>query len=189
MEKIQWRISVPIFRNTVILKQLGLAIGIPFGLVALVIGLASGKSVYTLYGLGLIAALLLLSWLFIMVIHRGKYEAEFLLDQKGVLCRTQEKQAKKNRIVNGMTVAFGVLSGKPAAAGAGMLAQSRQEVFLRWAHVAKVKYRPKNRTILLRGGFSEQIALFCTAENYPQIAHEVALHTTRFKKGRPESGR
>ena len=63
MEKIQWQISVPIFRNTVILKQLGLTIGIPFGLVALVIGLSSGKSVYTLYGLGLIAALLFFTWL------------------------------------------------------------------------------------------------------------------------------
>lgn len=27
MEKIQWEINVPIFRNTVILKQLGIAIG------------------------------------------------------------------------------------------------------------------------------------------------------------------
>ena len=95
MEKIQWQISVPIFRNTVILKQLGLAIGIPFGIVALVIGLTSGRSVYTLYGLGLIAALLLLSWLFIVVVYRGRYEAEFVLDDKGVLCRTQAKQAKK----------------------------------------------------------------------------------------------
>jgi len=107
MEKIQWQISVPIFRNTVILKQLGLAIGIPFGIVALVIGLTSGRSVYTLYGLGLIAALLLLSWLFIVVVYRGRYEAEFVLDDKGVLCRTQAKQAKKNRIVNAMTVALG----------------------------------------------------------------------------------
>ena len=169
VEKIQWQISVSIFRNTVILKQLGLAIGIPFSLVALVIGLSSGKSVYTLYGLGLIGALLLLSWLFIVVVYRGKYEAEFVLDQKGVLCRTQAKQAKKNRIVNGLTVVFGLLSGKPAAAGAGMLAQSRQEVFLRWNRVTKVKYRPGSRTILLRGGWTENIALFCADENYEQI--------------------
>lgn len=47
-EEVSWQISVPIFRNTVILKQLGLAIGIPFGVVALVIGLTSGKSIYTL---------------------------------------------------------------------------------------------------------------------------------------------
>ena len=182
MEKIQWQISVPIFRNTVILKQLGLAIGIPFGLVALVIGLSSGKSVYTLYGLGLIAALLLLFWLFIVAVYRGKYEAEFVLDGKGVLCRTQAKQAKKNRIVNGLTVVLGLLSGKPAVAGAGMLAQSRQEAFLRWNRVTKVKYRPKSRTILLRGGWTEQIALFCADENYPQIEREVMLRTTHLEK-------
>ena len=57
MEKLQWQISVPIFRNTVILKQLGLAIGIPFGLVVIVVALASGKSVYAIYGLALIAVL------------------------------------------------------------------------------------------------------------------------------------
>ena len=182
MEKIQWQISVPIFRNTVILKQLGIAIGIPFGLVALVIGLASGKSVYALYGLGLIAALLFFTWLFIMAVYRGKYEAEFVLDDKGVLCRTQAKQAKKNRVVNALTVVLGLLSGKPAAAGAGMLAQSRQEVFLRWNHITKVKYKPKSRTILLRGGWTEQIALFCADENYPQIEHEVMLRTTHLRK-------
>jgi hypothetical protein len=31
-EKIEWSIDVPIFKNLVILKQLGIAIGIPFGL-------------------------------------------------------------------------------------------------------------------------------------------------------------
>ena len=169
MEKIQWQISVPIFRNRVILKQLGLAIGIPFGLVALVIGLTSGKSVYALYGLGIIVVLLFLTWRFIMAVYRGKYEAEFVLDGKGILCRTQAKQAKKNRIINSLTVVLGLLSGKPAAAGAGMLAQSRQEVSLRWNRVTRVKYKPKSRTILLRGGWTENIALFCADENYEQV--------------------
>ncbi len=177
MEKIQWQICVPIFRNTVILKQLGITIGIPFGLVALVIGISSGKSVYSLYALGLIGLLIFLTWLFIMAVYRGKYEAEFVLDDKGVLCRTQAKQAKKNRIVNTMIVALGLLSDKPTAAGAGMLAQSRQEVFLRWKRITKVKYKPKSNTILLRGGWTENIALFCAAENYSQIEHEVILRT------------
>ena len=181
MEKIQWQISVPIFRNTVILKQLGIAIGIPFGLVALVIGLASGKSVYALYGLGLIAALLFFTWLFIMAVYRGKYEAEFVLDDKGVICRTQAKQAKKNRVVNALTVVLGLLSGKPAAAGAGMLAQSREEVFLRWNRVTKVKYKPKSHTILLRGGWTEQVALFCTEDNYSPVEREVMACTIHLR--------
>jgi hypothetical protein len=184
MEKIQWQISVPIFRNTVILKQLGIAIGIPFGLVALVIGLASGKSVYALYGLGLIAALLFFTWLFIMAVHRGKYEVEFVLDDKGVLCRTQAKQAKKNRITNALTIVLGLLSGKPAVAGAGMLAQSRQETLLKWKCVTKVNYKPKSHTILLRGGWTEQVALFCTEDNYAPVECEVMARTIHLREKR-----
>lgn len=169
IEKMEWSISVPIFSNTIILKQLGIAVGIPFGLVVLVIGLTSGKSVYALYGLGLIAVLLFLTWLFIMMVYRGKYEVEFVLDKKCVICRTQSKQAKKNRTINALTVMLGLLSGRPAAAGTGMLAQSRQEGSLGWKRITRVKYKPKSRTILLRGGWTDQIALFCTDENYKQV--------------------
>ena len=172
---MQWQISVPIFKNTVIVKQLGLAVCIPFGLAALVIGFTSGK----LYGLGLVAALLFFTFIFVMAVYRGKYEAEFVLSDKGVICRYQAKQAKKNRIVNALTVALGLWSGKPTAAGAGISAQSRQAVFLKWSRVRKVKYSPKSRTILLRGGFSENIALFCPAERYLLIAQEVMRHTKR----------
>lgn len=182
-EAVRWEISVPIFKNSVILKQLGLAIGIPFGLVALVIALVSGRSRDTLYALGLVAALLLLTWLFIMVVYRGKYEVEFVLDAKGVLCRTQAEQAKKNRIVNTLAVMQGLLSGKPAAAGAGMLAQSRQETFLRWDRMTKVKYKPKSCTILLCGGWTEQIALFCTNENYKRAEAFVRRNIPLPKKG------
>ncbi len=168
-ETIEWCIHVPIFRNTVILKQLGLAVGIPFGLLIIILALVSGKSVYTLYALGLLIALLFLTWLFIMAVYGGEYEAEFELDEKGALCRTQAKQAKKNKVVNALTVSLGLLSGKPAVAGAGILAQSRQQVFIRWDRVRRVKYKPRQRTILLRGGFSENIALFCTQENYPKV--------------------
>ncbi len=176
---LRWRIQVPIFRNPVILKQLGIAVGIPFGLLMLVIVLVSGKSVYALYALGLIAALLFFTWLLIMALYRGKYEAEFVLDGCGALCRTQENQAKKNRIVNTLTIVFGFLSGKPAAAGAGMLAQVRQSEFLTWNHVRKASFHPKGHTILLRGGFAESIALFCTEENYPSVEAFVRRKTSR----------
>ena len=183
MESLKWQISVPLFRNAVIMRQLGLAIGVPFGIVALVIGLASGKSVYTLYGLGLIFALLFLTWIFVLVVYRGKYDAEFVLDKNGIRCRTQANQAKKNRVVNALAVVFGLLSGSPSAAGAGMLAQSRQEVFLRWSCVTKVRYKPKSCTILLWEGFSGQVALFCTEDGYPHIEREVRLHTAQLEKG------
>lgn len=130
-QTISWQISVPILRHTLILKQLGIAVGIPFGFVALAIGLTSGKSVYTLYALGLMVALLFFTGVLIMIVYRGRYEAEFVLDKKGALCRIQTKQQKKNRIINTITVVLGLISGKPAVAGAGLLAQSRQSEFLK----------------------------------------------------------
>lgn len=178
-EVLQWEISVSIFKNTVILKQLGLAIGIPFGLVSLIIVLISKGSRDTLYALGLIAALLILTWLLIMVVYRGKYEAEFVLDNKGVFCRTKAKQAKRNRVINTLTIMVGLLTVRPTVAGAGLLAQSRQEVFIRWSRVTKVKYKPQSRTILMRGGWTDQIALFCTQDNYALVETFVLQRTGR----------
>ena len=119
-----------------------------------------------------------------MIVYRGKYEAEFVLDSEGALCRTQTKQAKKNCTINALTVVLGLFSGRTTLAGAGMLAQSRQEVFLRWNCVRKVKVKPKSRTILLQGSFAESIALFCTEDNYAQIEHEVMRQTGLLEKER-----
>lgn len=177
--EIKWNARVSIFRDPVILKQLGLAIGIPFGLLVFILLLMSGKSIYTLYALGLIFALLFLTWLFIMMVYGGKYEAEFVLDDKGALCRTQEKQARKNRMVNAMTVFLGLVAGKPTVAGSGMLAQSRQQSYIRWNRVTRVKYKPQSYTIMLRGGWTENTALFCTKENYALVGRYVKMKTNK----------
>jgi len=178
IEMIQWQISVPIFRNTVILKQLGFAIGIPFGMLTVILVILSGKSVYTLYAIGLITALFIFTWLFIMVVYRGRYEVEFVLDNKGVLCRTQAKQEKKNSKINCLTVLLGFLSGKPTVAGAGMIAWSRQSEFLKWTKVRKVKYQPRCYTILLWYGLTQRTALFCTKDNYLSIVQTVKSCTS-----------
>ncbi|MGI6176433.1 MAG: hypothetical protein ACOYJC_09830 [Christensenellales bacterium] len=70
-----------------------------------------------------------------------------------------------------------LLTGKPSVAGIGMLAHSRQGAFLKWGRVRKVKYKPRQQTILLKGGFSECIALFCTRDNYSQIERKIMLQT------------
>lgn len=181
METITWQIDVPIFKNSVILKQLGLAIGIPFGLLAVILAIATGDIMNGVYIIIIISVLLFLTWLFMLAVYRGKYEAEFLLDNKGVLYRTRTKQAEKNLIVNILTVILGIFSKQPAAAGAGMLAQSRQEVFIHWNRITKIKYNPKCKTILIRSGWFDNIALFCLEENYSIIEQAVIEHTKHFQ--------
>ncbi len=179
--RIDWTISVPIFRNPLIMKQLGLAIGIPAALVVILLLFLTDRDVYTFYAISLVAALFFFTWLFMMVVYRGKYDAEFALDEKGALCQTQPKQAQKNRIVNTLTVLVGFLSGKPATAGAGMLAATRQRVLLRWERLTKIKYYPRSHIILLRSGPMDNIALFCTRDNYPMVEQFVLEKTEHLK--------
>ena len=76
------------------------------------------------------------------------------------------KTGKKNRAINTLTAVLGLLTGRPTVTGAGILAQSRQEVLIPWSRVTKVKYKPKSYTVLLSGGLTEHIALFCAQDNY-----------------------
>ena len=164
IDKIEWTISVPILRNSIILKQLGIAIGIPFGI--LIIFLIIWKAIYAII---LIAALFLLTYLFIRILWGGNYNIGFVLDKTGLRSYTQAKQAKQNLIVNTLTVLLGFLSGKPGIAGAGILAHSKQDVFIRWRNIKKVKYLPGKNCVMLRGGPTENIAVFCTHENYTYV--------------------
>jgi hypothetical protein len=61
----------------------------------------------------------------------------------------------------------GLLTGKMGPLGAGALAKSEQNVFLQYANIAKVKFNPRSRSILVKGGLVDKpIRLYCTAENY-----------------------
>lgn len=168
-KEIKWQISVPIFKQSLILKQLAIAIGIPFGTLILVLIIISKKEIYIVYAVGMIVTPLILTWLFFIVVYKGKYQVEFIIDQKGIHSQMQTKQEKKNKGVNRTTVLLGVLTGKPTVTGAGMLAQSRQKVFIPWEKITKLKFDEKGRTILVKTGMLEPIALFCTKDNYAKV--------------------
>ncbi|HUX96138.1 MAG TPA: hypothetical protein VMV47_10430 [Bacteroidales bacterium] len=163
-EKIEWSIKVPIFRNTIILKQLGFAIGIPFGILIFIMIIAKAY-----YALILIAALFLGTYLLILAIWGGKYYAGFELDRSGIRNFTMKDHAKKSLIINSLAVIGGLFSGKPTIAGAGILAQSRQDLVIKWRSIRKVKFYPRSQTVMIKAGFGENIALFCNDTNYAYV--------------------
>ena len=169
-EQIAWTIRVPLFGNPVIRRQLGFAIGIPFGLLMLFLAFVQAWEV-----LILIAGFLLLAYLFVLMIWGGKYDAGFRLDKTGIRNYTMKKQARKNRIINLLTLTLGLFSGKPAVAGVAILAQSRQDVLVKWNAVKKVKMYAKTRTVMVNAGFGENIAVFCTPENYASVVSFIEL--------------
>lgn len=179
-DELRWEIYVPIFRNRFILKGLGLAIGIPFGVVIAVIVISVRGDIAgtdAKYALGMILAAFVLTFLLVMVLYGGKYAPGFIVDETGITNYTQEKQAKRNRVVNGLLIALGAFSRNPTAVGTGMIVQSRQVMHLRWKKIRKVRYYPRTHAIMVRGGYTEKIAVFCTPENYEQVAEMVRQKT------------
>lgn len=173
INKIQWEISVPIFSNPIILKDLGIAVGIPFGLVAAFILIISGGDVSSngaAYPLASIGILFLFSYLLIMLIYGGHYRAGYVIHENGILNYTQGKQAGRSHIVNTLAVIIGLASGKPSAAGAGLIAQTTHSVLVKWNAIREVKVYQKSRTIIVKGGFAQKMALFCTEDNFRTVS-------------------
>ena len=115
-EKFEWIISEPIFRNSTIIAQLMVALG---------------------------------------------------------LSNTQPGQVKKNRIVNGLAIVLGFLSGKPAKKGAGLIADTKQVIFIEWNNIENVEYEPKQHVIIQKGVWTEKIPVVDTKENYGTMETEI----------------
>jgi hypothetical protein len=169
MNQIQWENQVSIFKNPFILKGLFFSIGLPFGALIIFIIVVSGGNIMTTdakYALFMIALLFVFTYIFIMIFYKGKYAPGFIINNDGIINYTQEKHKKKNKVINTLAIFLGLFSKNFSVAGAGALAQSKQVVKIKWKEIRKVKYYPNRKTILIYGGLTQKIAVFCTEENY-----------------------
>lgn len=169
MNKIEWSIKVSIFKNPIILRQLGLAIGIPFGSLILILLVLTKEVRYTLYALGLIFTLFFVTYIFIRLIYGGKYALRYTIDNNGIYSYTDDDQRKKNSIINKLTIILGIFSRKPTVIGSGVLANSRQNSMIKWRNIRRIKLYPRYRTIMVYGGIGENIGIFCSKENYDEV--------------------
>lgn len=183
---IKWETYVPLYTNPVIVKGLMLAIGIPFGILILFLLFISKGDILgsdVKYAFFMIGLLFFFTFLLTMALYGGKYAPGFVLDEKGVINYTQDKQRKRNNLINGLLVFFGLFGGNVTAAGIGFIAESRQVMKILWKNVRDVKYDPKHNTILLKGGFAEKMAVFCTEENYFEVEAFIKMKLGKEKVG------
>ncbi len=166
---LRWETYVPLFKNRFVLTGLALAVGLPFGLlIGLLLLVSNGDIAGIKYALLMIGLLFALTFLFLMLVYGGKYAPGFIVDARGITNYTQAHQQKKNRVVNALLVACGMFSGNPTAAGIGLSAGARTVMTLKWPQIRKVTFYPSRHAILVRGGFAQKMAVFCTRENYAQ---------------------
>lgn len=177
LENIKWETNISIFRHPFILKQLGIAIGIPFGLLIIGLIIIIQEIRYLTYALLLIGMTFLVTYITIKILYHGKYKVKYIIDGKGIRCYTEKNQKRKNTLVNSLVVIFGIFSGKYSVSGAGMLAQSKQDLKINWKNIKKVSYHPKQQFIILSKNFAERMAVFCTKENYDKVSSVISNNT------------
>lgn len=164
MNNIEWDIKVPIFKNRLIISQLVLALGIPFALLLLMMIIMQAY-----YGAILIAVAFVLTFILVLIIFKGTYDLHIKIDGKGILYRNQNNQAKRIKKLSTLTFVMGFFTKNPSAAGAGLLAGSKTEIFVKWKSIKKIKYIEKQKLIMIKGEFAQNIALFCMDENYGSV--------------------
>lgn len=181
-EEVRWETRVSVFSNPAILKGLGMALGIPFGFLIIVLTIATGGEFIwsggVLYAFALLGFVLALSGLVMLILFGGKYDMGFVIDRRGVLSYTPKRQARINRAVNTTLIVGGMLTGKPGAAGMGLLAQSRQSMYVAWDRVRRIRVYQRARTIAIKGGFAENVAVFCTQENFVAVERLIRERAT-----------
>jgi len=75
---------------------------------------------------GIVTGLMLLAYPLVAVINGGKYCVVFEMDENGVKHIQLQKQFKKSQVLSMVVTLAGVMTGNLQAAGAGMLAGSKQ---------------------------------------------------------------
>lgn len=177
-KEITWEASIHLYRDNTILKQLLIAIGLPFGLVILFLFWVAikSKSVMGYYGLVMIAILFIVTFFFIALVYQNKIHVRYELNQKNITMMMSQQQAKKNNMINLATMIVGLLKLSPTPVGAGLLVSSHQQQTMKLIDIDSIKIDDHNHKIIIKDSFYEFIVQ-CTTQNYQDVKNFIQQHS------------
>jgi hypothetical protein len=101
-----------------------------------------------------------------VLIFGNRFPTRFAVNPEGVFYQSQSGRAAK---LNRAAIIIGLLARKPGAAGAGMLAASRESGGVDWEDVHKIREYPDQKVVSLMNSWRVVVRLYCTPDNYPRV--------------------
>ena len=192
MNYFDWEIKVSIFKNRFLLKEIGIAVGIPLILFTAFTFYISFSDLFgsdKKYAVGLSGIFIILTSLFLLAVYKGKYAPGFIVDNEGIINYSYINQFKTNPAINILIIFSGLFRGNFTVTDKGAFAHSKHVIKIKWKNAVKVKYYPKQYAVYVQGGFAERIAVFCTKENYDEVAKFICSKTLKstIKKGETQN--
>ena len=185
-DALVWEIEVPLLNNRMItgalVKVFALSSAIGASMLSLVF-LTSGEyqsvgMIWLAFGaVGL--GLMLLSLLIMLLVFGNRMHCRIRVDHKGVVFETIDRRARTG---NRLLLLLGLLSGRPQAAGMGMIAASDERRSLSWRGAFRAEYQPDRLAVVLRNSWRRLLIIYATPDNYDAVAArigaEMAAHGT-----------
>lgn len=166
MKPIQYTISTSPFKQSTVLLQIFIAIGIPFGILLVFLWFNKAWE-----GMILVGLLIVLSAIFVLVLY-GKYSLHYVIDEKGVRLSPDSKQSNKNNRINQLTIIAGILAKNPTVMATGYLASSNQNQHFAWKDIRSIKIKKDH--VLLTNQIKQKLILVYPKEHKQNIKN--ALH-------------
>ncbi|MEM2124276.1 MAG: hypothetical protein QXL43_02940 [Methanolinea sp.] len=170
-EVLLWTRKAPVISSRPVVTQLGMALGIAFLLVIILVtlvdvnaGIAAAPYIAGLFVFFVILSLAIAAA--VQFISKGGLTTEFAVTPEGVGYRA----GKESGLINRATLAGTVLGGSISGAGGSMVNITREMDFMRWDEVRSITIYPRERSIVFsRKWLIFPFAIYCTPENFEQV--------------------
>ena len=174
---ITWELAFPLLTNRFVLLDFVKVFGITYLISVTLMGtifLIQGEPEDLLPLLAMFAycvlGLALLSVLVMLIFFGNRFPTRFTVSADGAMMETASRRALA---ANRLATVLGLLGGSASTAGAGLLAQSQEQVGISWEDVYRVTEHPAESVITLRNSWRTVIRLYCTPMNYAEVADAV----------------
>ncbi len=151
MNPITYDVTIYPFKQSIIIFQLLIAIGLPFGILVLFL-----IYIQAVEGIVLVFILLLLSMILIILMFK-KIRLRITIDSKGIKSEPSKVQLSKNNKLNIFLIFVGTLSKIPIATSIGILSQNNQVQRFTWSQIKSIKI--KNKSFICTNRLNQKIII------------------------------
>ena len=169
---LEWRVDVPFLTNShMVMDLLFVIIGSAVGLGVILFLIMGGEDLFAILEILVLAAgaLIVLTFLVIGVVFLNSVELVFKIDAEGVRCDLGEYASNLNRLA----WMVGSISHRVNPVGSSFIAMSRESTFTPWGDIRKAVFDGKKRVISLSSARRLLLRVYCTPQNYDNVAEAV----------------
>lgn len=190
--KYRWCYEVNLYKNTQILRDLFLVIGLSLGFLFLLMVFAeiyhhaSFSNMVTMFlvFLGIAAFIFFISfisyyiWVFI---SGGKYCVLFIMDEQSITHQQMPREVKKGQVIGAIAALVGVASGRPTMGAAALLSATASVFRTEFRNVKNIKYVPKRNLIKVNETLTKN-RVYVPDEDYYKVYQFICAHCPQAKK-------